>query len=121
MILVLISFAFVASEPLLTFAIQGKTQFVERYASKFKTSENLTPNNDILYTVPVQIGKTTLMMLLDTGSSDTWIKSSNCTNISNDGSCRGNTINPSDDSSLIPFPAPNDIFSFTYGLGNASG
>lgn len=38
----------------------------------------LGDNSDLLYTVPIQLGDTTTIVNLDTGSSDLWVISSNC-------------------------------------------
>ncbi|KAJ7141333.1 aspartic peptidase domain-containing protein [Mycena epipterygia] len=38
----------------------------------------LGDNSDLLYTVPIQVGDTTTIVNLDTGSSDLWVISSNC-------------------------------------------
>nr|GAT49688.1 predicted protein [Mycena chlorophos] len=38
----------------------------------------LGDNSDLLYTVPIQLGDTTTVVNLDTGSSDLWVISSNC-------------------------------------------
>ncbi|KAJ6515323.1 aspartic peptidase domain-containing protein [Mycena sanguinolenta] len=39
----------------------------------------LGDNSDLLYTVPIQLGNTTTIVNLDTGSSDLWVISSDCT------------------------------------------
>ncbi|CAK5265417.1 unnamed protein product [Mycena citricolor] len=39
----------------------------------------LGDNSDLLYTVPIQLGSTTTVVNLDTGSSDLWVISSQCT------------------------------------------
>ncbi|KAJ7680759.1 aspartic peptidase domain-containing protein [Mycena polygramma] len=41
-------------------------------------SIGLGDNSDLLYTVPLQIGDTTTVVNLDTGSSDLWVISSDC-------------------------------------------
>ncbi|KAJ7451803.1 aspartic peptidase domain-containing protein [Mycena galericulata] len=38
----------------------------------------LGDNSDLLYTVPIQLGETTTVVNLDTGSSDLWVISSDC-------------------------------------------
>ncbi|KAJ3344159.1 hypothetical protein HDU91_000276 [Kappamyces sp. JEL0680] len=115
-----------AMEPI-TLSMTAKTTFEERFpatnalVSKVTTGSSapLKPDNDIVYTVPVKVGKQTFMMDLDTGSSDTWVKSANCTNVLNDGSCTGQKLDTNDPSVSL-FPGKND-FVFAYGLGNASG
>ncbi|KAJ7879107.1 aspartic peptidase domain-containing protein [Mycena leptocephala] len=41
-------------------------------------SIGLGDNSDLLYTVPIELGDTTTVVNLDTGSSDLWVISSNC-------------------------------------------
>ncbi|KAF7304598.1 Peptidase A1 domain-containing protein [Mycena chlorophos] len=61
-------------------------------------SVGLGDNADLLYTVPITIGNTTTVVNLDTGSSDLWTITSDCTA----GACNGTVAQ-----SLPHYPAAN--------------
>ncbi|KAJ3317070.1 Type I transmembrane sorting receptor, partial [Boothiomyces sp. JEL0866] len=83
------------------------------------TNTQLTNEGDALYVCPVQVAHQLLYLDLDTGSSDTWVFGSNCTNPNNDGSCNATKVDLADPSISKIEGAPQ--FQIIYGLGNVTG
>ncbi|KZT11415.1 acid protease [Laetiporus sulphureus 93-53] len=81
----------------------------------FNSAVSLSNANEFAYLVPVSIGGQNFMVLLDTGSSDLWVVSSNC--VGQD--CQGITkYNATASSSLS---LTNASFHLQYLLGSVSG
>ncbi|KAJ3251761.1 hypothetical protein HK103_002068 [Boothiomyces macroporosus] len=82
-------------------------------------NENLGNIQNSFYACPLTVGSGQKFVLdLDTGSSDTWFKGSNCVDLAGDGSCKGPVIQLSD-------PAVKKVANVTevfnqYGSGNAT-
>ncbi|KAJ3107004.1 hypothetical protein HK100_003652 [Physocladia obscura] len=77
------------------------------------TSAVLTNEADDLYTVPVTLSDGKIYTFdLDTGSSDLWVRGSEC---QGDSSCTGNVANYTD------FPYTGFSYVDTYGLGASAG
>ncbi|KAJ3308174.1 Type I transmembrane sorting receptor [Boothiomyces sp. JEL0838] len=71
------------------------------------------------YACPLTVGSGQNFTLdLDTGSSDTWFKGSNCVDLAGDGSCKGPVIQLSD-TAVKKMPNVSEVFD-QYGSGNAT-
>ncbi|KAJ3250717.1 hypothetical protein HK103_003199 [Boothiomyces macroporosus] len=94
---------------------------IERFNQRANVFSNtpLANEGDALYTCPVHVAHQLLYLDLDTGSSDTWVFGSNCTNPNNDGSCNATKVDLSDPSISKIAGAPQ--FQIIYGLGNVTG
>ncbi|KAJ3314908.1 hypothetical protein HDV04_005329 [Boothiomyces sp. JEL0838] len=80
------------------------------------------------FTIPLDIGvdgllanlttgSQTFSMLLDTGSSETWIRGPNCKSTGSDSSCSGPKLN----TNVPTFLPTHKTFGFIYGVGKVQG
>ncbi|KAJ3317072.1 hypothetical protein HDV06_002095, partial [Boothiomyces sp. JEL0866] len=83
------------------------------------STADLTNVGNSFYSCPLTVGNGQKFNLdLDTGSSDTWFKGSNCQDLSNDGSCKGPVIDLSD--KTVTKAVGVKPVSNKYGSGNAT-
>ncbi|KIK60385.1 hypothetical protein GYMLUDRAFT_605748 [Collybiopsis luxurians FD-317 M1] len=61
---------------------RARSRGLERRDGDVTGEMGLGDNSDLLYTVPIQLGPTLTAVHLDTGSSDLWVTSSDCTRAS---------------------------------------
>ncbi|KAJ3269910.1 hypothetical protein HDV01_000797 [Terramyces sp. JEL0728] len=82
-------------------------------------SENLGNIENSFYACPLTVGTGQKFVLdLDTGSSDTWFKGSDCVDLAHDGSCNTTKIELSDPA-VKRVPNVQEVFN-QYGSGNAT-
>ncbi|KAJ3274385.1 hypothetical protein HDV01_002989 [Terramyces sp. JEL0728] len=90
---------------------------VNRFSSSSGSSEGLTNVNNLFYKADIVVGTNQKLSIdLDTGSSDLWVRGSQC-NDNGDGSCTGSSVDTSD-SNLAD---QGQTYSVKYGSGSVDG
>ncbi|KAJ3269911.1 Vacuolar protease A [Terramyces sp. JEL0728] len=92
---------------------------INNLAHETQFHEDLDNIANSFYACPLTVGSGQQFVLdLDTGSSDTWFKGSNCVDLAHDGSCNTTKIELSDPA-VKKMPNVTDVFN-QYGSGNAT-
>ncbi|KAJ3315023.1 Vacuolar protease A [Boothiomyces sp. JEL0838] len=90
---------------------------LNRFSSSSGNSEDLTNVNNLFYKADIVVGTNQKLTIdLDTGSSDLWVRGSQCTD-NGDGSCQGSSVDTTD-SNLVD---QGQTYSVKYGSGGVSG
>ena len=86
-------------------------------------SADLANKNSLVFLANIKLGLTNqeFAMVLDTGSSDTWVRGPDCHPVkAGDKDCEGVKANPANDTDLLHLPGTN-TFTTTYGSGSVTG